>query len=521
MKTKILEKDEIEQSPESWDQYFADVKDEKQEAGKETSQGGNIPDWAKKGLSLDALKGKNADQRWEWLKKRIETVLKDKQVSKVEEIKGESIGGVPGYRLLWKEEKTETGDQQDKSGNVYKIYYTEMFKGNPGTWIDKKEEGGKPGGVISKGYWGQNSETTVRVSKGATGSAGATGSSSSSGDISGVPGGVLWIDEPEKSVSSGGTGDIGSMKLIDLFASTETGKSILTAIMGDAELLKSLQKKGKIDFTDSPATVDEIDKEFTPEQKEVQKKNIEKLEAMGQKATKPDFKLISSPADFKYKSSSLDLSWGQVKDALEESKVSSKMDFKKWNIVGIRNSTQVKNQYQNRFTDLIVLMSPEDKKEAKVYPATTTPGLAFAYVPYRNWWLASALKDTINPNGLAILQSGVYDYKIGSHRGYTALNPSTPSNVGRIQPILDPKNLRFETYEPSKKETGNFGINIHKALEGETPTVDSWSAGCQVFKNGNDFKEFMSILQGRARQDTFQYALISSSDLGKKAPRIA
>jgi len=510
MKSRLLEK-EIKQDPEAWDQYFSDVEDSKKEAGKDSSQGSDIPDWAKKGLNLDALKGKNADERWSWVTGRINTVIKDKQSSKVEELKSQVLGGVPGYRILWKKEKTETGDQQDKAGNVYPVYFTEIYKGNPGTWIDKKNEAGKPGAVLGKGYWGQNS----RIPKSQTmATSGATGSPE------GVSGGILWIDEPEKVSSKGGKG-LGDLKLIDLFASTEMGKSILTSIMGDPEMLKKLEKERKINFTDSPATVDEIETEFTQEQKEVQRKNLEKLKSMGQKTIKPNFSLISSPSDFRYKPSSLNLSWNDVKSALENAGVDSKMDFGQWNIVGIRNSLSVKNQYANRFTDLIILMSPIKDKKVKIYRATTTPGIGFAYVPFRNWWMASALRDTINPNGVAILQPGVYDYKIGNHRGYTALVPSSKVLVGRIDPILEPQNLKFSTFSPSKKETGG-GINIHKALDGDTPSIDSWSAGCQAFKNGEDFSDFISTIQKEASdQKIYKYALINSSDLGRRGADIA
>jgi hypothetical protein len=68
------------------------------------------------------------------------------------------------------------------------------------------------------------------------------------------------------------------------------------------------------------------------------------------------------------------------------------MDFSKTNIVGIRNSLEIKNQNRNRFTDLLVVMGPKDKKQVSIYRATTTPGPAFMFIPYRNWWTASSLK---------------------------------------------------------------------------------------------------------------------------------
>ena len=500
---------EIKTDDEVWGRYFSDVEQSKKEAEAKPGTGGNLPDWAKKGLDLDLLKGKSADQRWDWLTGRINTVLKGKQVDKVEDIKDSVVGGMPGYRLLWKEEKTETGDQQDKAGKVYKTYYTDMFKGNPGTWIDRKVEGGKPGAELGKGYWGQNSRVAKASSAGATGATGADG----------VDGGILWIDDPGKSSSSGATGGLADIKLIDLFAQTEVGKAVLSMFMDkdgnpSPEMKKYLDQNG-IEETDSPATSEEIEKSFTPEQKAAQEKNVNKLNEMGHKTEKPNYSLVTSPTDYTYNPSSFKMSWDNIKKGLDNSGLSGKMDFEGWNIVGIRNTLDVKNKYANRFTDLIALIGPEKTKDVKIYPATTTPGVAFMFNPFRRWWLSSALKDTINSNGLAIAQPGVYDYTIGSHRGkYQALVQKGTISVGRIDPVEEASNLKFKTYSPSKKENGSFGINIHKA-GADTPSVDSWSAGCQVLKKAGDFSDLMQTLKS-AGQNNFKYALINSSDLSKK-----
>ena len=514
LEVKHIKEGEIKTEDEVWSKYFNDAEQSKKEAEAKTGSSGNLPDWAKKGLEMDLLKGKSADQRWDWLTKRINTVLKDKQVSKVEEIKESVVGGMPGYRLLWKEDKTETGDQQDKAGKVYKTYYTDMFKGNPGTWLDRKDEGGKPGAELGKGYWGQNS----RIAKPTTPtSAGATGAD-------GVDGGILWIDDPGKSSSSGATGGIGDIKLIDLFAQTEMGRSVLNMLMDkdgnpSPEMTKYLKKNG-IEETDSPVTSEEIDRSFTPEQKTAQEKNIKKLNDMGNKTEKPDYALVTSPTDYAYSPDSLKMSWDSVKKGLDNSGASSKMNFDQWNLVGIRNSLPVKNKYSNRFTDLIVLIGPKNDKQVKIYPATTTPGVAMMFNPFRRWWLSSSLSDTINLSGLAILQPGVYDYSVGKHKGkYEALVQSGSSSLGRIDPVEEAGDLKFKTYSPSKKENGSFGINIHKA-GADTPSVDSWSAGCQVLKKSGDFNDMMKTVKSSG-QNKFKYALINSSDLVKKESPLA
>ena len=512
LEVKHIKEGEIKTDDAVWSKYFTDVEQSKKEAEAKPGSGGNLPDWAKKDLAMDLLKGKSADQRWDWLTQRINTVLKDKQVSKVEEIKESAAGGMPGYRLLWKEEKTEvTIDPQDKAGKTYKIYYTDMFKGNPGTWMDRKDEGGKPGAELGKGYWGQKSRVakpTTTTSPGATGATGADG----------AEGGILWIDDPGKSSSSGATGGLGDVNLLDLFAQTEIGRTIINMFMGkdglpSPEMAKYLKSNG-IEETDSPATSEDIDASFTPEQKAAQEENIKKLNDMGSKTEKPNYALVTSPTAYAYSPDSFKMSWDSIKKGLDNSGASSKMNFDQWNLVGIRNSLPVKNKYSNRFTDLIALIGPEKSKQVEIYPATTTPGVAMMFNPFRRWWLSSSLKDTINLSGLAILQPGVYDYSVGKHRGYEALVPSGTSSVGRIDPVEEASNLKFQTYSPSKKENGSFGINIHKAGP-DTPSVDSWSAGCQVLKKSGDFNEMMQTVKSSG-QNKFKYALINSSDLAKK-----
>jgi hypothetical protein len=69
-------------------------------------------------------------------------------------------------------------------------------------------------------------------------------------------------------------------------------------------------------------------------------------------------------------------------------------------------------------------------------------------------------------------------------------------------------------YNAAKKETGVFGINIHKAGADST-LVNNWSEGCQVFKRSADFNQFMIIAKKAAalHGNRFTYTLIESKDL--------
>ena len=325
------------------------------------------------------------------------------------------------------------------------------------------------------------------------------------------------MDEPPTQTSptdsSKKTGGFGDTKLIDLFAKTSMGKAVLGFMMDGDEKFKEFEKTGKIGFTDSPPTSEEIEKGLDSKGKKEQQKNIERLEAAGVKTIAPDYRSVTSTSDYDYKKSSFKLSWDDIKKGLDKAGVSKKIDFTKTNIVGIRNTLEIKNKYQNRFTDLLVVMGPKDKKEVSVYRSTTTPGPAFLYSPFRNWWTASALKNTINPSGVAILQPGVYDYKLGSHRGkYPALQAGE-TLTGRIKPVENIKNLKFQTFTPPEIQDGNFGLNIHKAGK-DSPSIDSHSAGCQVLKRSDDFDEMMEKVRNSG-QTSFKYALINSSDLGE------
>jgi len=62
-----------------------------------------------------------------------------------------------------------------------------------------------------------------------------------------------------------------------------------------------------------------------------------------------------------------------------------------------------------------------------------------------------------------------------------------------------------------REETGMFGINIHRARKnGETYSIDRYSAGCQVFKNANDFNFFMKMCEVHKKLygNKFTYTLV-------------
>ena len=164
------------------------------------------------------------------------------------------------------------------------------------------------------------------------------------------------------------------------------------------------------------------------------------------------------------------------------------------NIVGIRS----KNTKANRFDDeLHVFYKVKPLKwEYHVFKVTTDPG---------TYWL----ENPIEPKGTAILAQGQYlnAYHIGMHQGkYKALVQQKPVNV-----IRDYDRNAWLDFLNGNKESGLFGINIHRAMAmGNTKYIDRFSAGCQVFENATDFQHFLQLCDKHSGLygNQFTYTLI-------------
>ena len=164
------------------------------------------------------------------------------------------------------------------------------------------------------------------------------------------------------------------------------------------------------------------------------------------------------------------------------------------NIVGVRNNTAT----PNKFDDILYAFwkNDKDKWEGAFYTITTDPG---------TFWL----KNPMNKLGAAILKNGQYidAYKIGLHRGeYKALIEQKPVTV-----IRDYDRNALLDFNNGKLDTGNFGINIHRAgSKGTTINVDKWSAGCQVFENAEDFAKFLVLAEKHSGLygNNFTYTLV-------------
>jgi hypothetical protein len=179
-------------------------------------------------------------------------------------------------------------------------------------------------------------------------------------------------------------------------------------------------------------------------------------------------------------------------------------------LIGVRETLETKKREGDKFTDKMIVVNPlkPDEKVAS-YQITTTPSLAYYSDPER----------MVNPQGTAIMEPGVNKYKIGIHKKgsptqHEALVQSGSMDVQRYKPTVK----EFDSYEPGEKESGDdFGINIHRSSTERGVCVGPYSAGCQVFADGTDFANFMSILKSStANGGEFLYALVENDNLASK-----
>ena len=171
------------------------------------------------------------------------------------------------------------------------------------------------------------------------------------------------------------------------------------------------------------------------------------------------------------------------------------------NVVGVRNnSPAVYRKVTNVFDDWLTVTFKDSLGNWNFFcwNATTDPG-------------KKGVQQFHNAKGVARLVPGQYrsTWMVDKHQGkYDALC----QRLGEVTVWRDGnKDLVFDE---KVKDTGVFGINIHKAGTDST-WVENWSEGCQVFKRVKDFNEFMSICKRAAKihGNKFSYTLLESTDI--------
>lgn len=164
------------------------------------------------------------------------------------------------------------------------------------------------------------------------------------------------------------------------------------------------------------------------------------------------------------------------------------------NIVGLRGKSINSNSFDDEIH--VFYTKPDGTWNYHIYPGTTDPG---------TYWLNNPSYEA----GAAILAQGQYvnAYAIGLHKGlYEALVQVRPVTV-----IRDYDRNAVLDFNNGTKQTGYFGINIHRAeSSGTTKFINKYSAGCQVFQNAEDFAEFLSLARQHEKLygNRFTYTLV-------------
>lgn len=183
------------------------------------------------------------------------------------------------------------------------------------------------------------------------------------------------------------------------------------------------------------------------------------------------------------------------------------------NIIGVRTS---KGGIVNKFDDniYVVWKDKNNIQQLKIYEATTEPGLAV--LQDVNW--------IQNYGGAAILVPNQYKaHKLGfHHKSYMAL----VQTAGKVEVFRDNNLDNKYDYNSDAKKSGSFGINIHRSNANRPSTlVEKWSAGCQVFSNPSQWKEFINIVkesaikQGESKSKINQAEKLANK--GTKDPSLA
>jgi hypothetical protein len=173
------------------------------------------------------------------------------------------------------------------------------------------------------------------------------------------------------------------------------------------------------------------------------------------------------------------------------------------NIVAYRS----RHLRSNAFDDEIHVFYTNDEGKwiYHIFKGTTDPG---------QFWL----NNPMNPQGTAFLKKGQYEnaYAIGYHRGvYEALVQVKEVTVIRN---YDRRGL-FNLLETGLEDTGIFGINIHRASQtGTTKSIDRYSAGCIVFSNIEDYRQFIQLakIHRQRHGNVFTLTLVDFRDERKQ-----
>lgn len=174
------------------------------------------------------------------------------------------------------------------------------------------------------------------------------------------------------------------------------------------------------------------------------------------------------------------------------------------NIFGVRSP----NKKSGLFDDTIGYITKNGSGQWEIWqaPATTDTG---------TYWLKNIWP---GQKAAALLAEGQYKgaYQLGTHYTYRAL----VQTGGPVTIYRDYNRDDITDFNPGTKQSGYFGINIHRANRvGKTTVIADHSAGCQVFQNADDFNELMRQAEKASQKygNKFTYTLLDQREAARTA----
>ena len=172
------------------------------------------------------------------------------------------------------------------------------------------------------------------------------------------------------------------------------------------------------------------------------------------------------------------------------------------NIVAMRNKDN--GDVTNKFDDILYVFyrNKSGNWELSEYKITTVPG----FIPN---------KEEL-PKNVSILRLGQYVEQLKMDNYGGDLNHKCLSFLN----CAVHRNTEIDFYDwDSPSEMGNFAISIHRTSDpSSSENVYNYSEGSQVFKNRNQYEQFISLCDNQisnAKKELFTYTLCSKSEFDK------
>ena len=194
------------------------------------------------------------------------------------------------------------------------------------------------------------------------------------------------------------------------------------------------------------------------------------------------------------------------------------------------------NEEESVFDRIKKVRNPGEKQKVQssatgspspsVTGATPPASLGDTFIPYQITTVPSLAyygKKPMNPKGVGIKMPGDTLYILQEstlgHGKYKMMVEGEKIKVGRYPVGV----TKYETYKPAEVYTENCGMQIHRSsTKGEGICVGPWSAGCQVFSDYDEFKDFISKAEKESMNASkFIYALIQLDDIPEEVMKSA